>query len=248
MWSMEKTRLISDAGRVAEDLFMAACSNLGFRIVEDTHPLVPATVRRATPREDANKVDFVLTPSRDSRGRALPVVEIQLTFVTKPKTAKRRVVRDRGIAWVKPIPLGTMNIENEPVTKADSREYSWRNRVKWMYFMLLAYAANGDEVALEYFGEILMSIICKNTGRESEDIHLPDSPAHLSVNQHWGWSWTNFRYPKRLKALMPARANRMLGEVLQNRKKSGKRSTRDQIETVFRELSFADLLREQRAI
>lgn len=146
MARFKKMKKWARAGKAAERDFLSAALRLGFTLVSVTDPLKPMTVRLATRKEEAAKVDFIFTLSRDEHGWARRVVPLQLTIASssnnKSLKAKRRMAQKGSIALFWTV---------DEIGQGES-------------CALLKRAGEGDPVALEWFDEYLQNACDKFLG------------------------------------------------------------------------------------
>ena len=71
-------------GIIAENYFLQACKNLGFKEVNNNDKMIPLSIRRATNREEGKLIDFVLRlPGYidSAQEKYVPIVPLQLTLM-----------------------------------------------------------------------------------------------------------------------------------------------------------------------
>lgn len=71
-------------GIIAENYFLQACKNLGFKEVNNNDKMIPLSIRRATNGEEGKLIDFVLRlPGYidSAQKKYIPVVPLQLTLM-----------------------------------------------------------------------------------------------------------------------------------------------------------------------
>jgi len=141
-------------GMQAEWYFLQACQHLGFRRVEKTHPFVPLTIRKTETNgyEDVFEFkDYVLTLSRDKRGRAMPTIPIQLTLVKSRYylREKRRAAQRGEIVLIHP------GGKFGPMFNEGGNRYNRQER----FLQVLRCASRGEKLMLWVLGQMLRTNI-----------------------------------------------------------------------------------------